>query len=296
MIDATARTNAYRSRWQVGDEITVKLRPGEIHSSQDQRPRFEIFVCSPKVEGVHLRGGPIARGGLGWRRKQYAEDLSEEILGLMKAQMVKNAVIVPVGAKGGFVVKGSNGRPRPTGMRFVRKASTGTGASCEALLDVTDTWSTAWSFNPADCVVQDEPDPYLVVAADKGTASFSDIANEIAIDRPASGSATRCASGGSNGYDHKGDGDHGARRLGERPPHGHVLGLDVDRDPITVVGIGDMSGDVFGNGMLLSDNLRLVAAFDHRRIFLDPEPPGARTPNGDACRSPRSTRPTTTRR
>ncbi len=270
LIDATARTNAFRPRWQVGDEIAVKLRPSDIPFLPEPRPRFEIFVCSPKVEGVHLRGGPIARGGLRWSDR--AEDFRTEVLGLMKAQMVKNAVIVPVGAKGGFVVKGATAHAadrdavREEGIdryrRFVR-----------ALLDVTDNVVDGVVVNPADCVVHDGPDPYLVVAADKGTASFSDIANEIAIER-GFWLGDAFASGGSNGYDHKEMGITARGAWESVRRHGRVLGLDVDRDPITAVGIGDMSGDVFGNGMLLSDNLRLVAAFDHRHLFLDPDPPG----------------------
>ena len=199
MIDATARTNAFRSRWQVGDEIAVKLRPSDIPFLPEPRPQFEIFVCSPKVEGVHLRGGPIARGGLRWSDR--AEDFRTEILGLMKAQMVKNAVIVPVGAKGGFVVKGSTAAPtdrdavREEGIdryrRFVR-----------AMLDVTDNVVDGVVVSPLDCIVHDEPDPYLVVAADKGTASFSDIANEIAIEH-GFWLGDAFASGGSHGFDHK---------------------------------------------------------------------------------------------
>ncbi len=271
LIDATARTNAFRSRWQVGDEIAVKLRPSDIPFLPEPRPQFEIFVCSPKVEGVHLRGGPIARGGLRWSDR--AEDFRTEILGLMKAQMVKNAVIVPVGAKGGFVVKGSTAAPtdrdavREEGIdryrRFVR-----------AMLDVTDNVVDGVVVNPLDCMVHDEPDPYLVVAADKGTASFSDIANEIAIEH-GFWLGDAFASGGSHGFDHKQMGITARGAWESVRRHGRVLGVDVDRDPITVVGVGDMSGDVFGNGMLLSDNLRLVAAFDHRHIFLDPDPPGA---------------------
>ncbi len=270
LIDATARTNAFRSRGQTGDEIAVKLRPGDISFLPEPRPRFEIFVCSPKVEGVHLRGGPIARGGLRWSDR--ADDFRTEILGLMKAQMVKNAVIVPVGAKGGFVVKGATADPadrdavREEGIDRYRRF-------VGALLDVTDNVVDGVVVNPADCVVHDEPDPYLVVAADKGTASFSDIANEIATER-GFWLGDAFASGGSNGYDHKEMGITARGAWESVRRHGRVLGLDVDHDPITVVGIGDMSGDVFGNGMLLSDNLRLVAAFDHRHLFLDPDPPG----------------------
>ncbi len=266
LIDATDRTNAFRARWHAGDEIAVKLRPSDIAFLPEPRPEFEIFVCSPTVEGVHLRGGPIARGGLRWSDR--AEDFRTEVLGLMKAQMVKNAVIVPVGAKGGFVVKSPSADPadreavRDEGIdryrRFVR-----------ALLDVTDNVVDGVVQAPADCVVYDEPDPYLVVAADKGTATFSDIANEIAADR-GFWLGDAFASGGSHGYDHKQMGITARGAWESVRRHARVLGLDADTDPISVVGIGDMSGDVFGNGMLLSDNLRLVAAFDHRHIFLDP--------------------------
>ena len=270
LIDATDRTNAFQARWQVGDEIAVKLRPSDISFLPEPRPQFEIFVCSPNVEGVHLRGGRIARGGLRWSDR--AEDFRTEVLGLMKAQMVKNAVIVPVGAKGGFVVKGGSADPadrdavRDEGIdryrRFVR-----------ALLDVTDNVVDGVVVPPPDCVIYDEPDPYLVVAADKGTASFSDIANEIAMDH-GFWLGDAFASGGSHGYDHKQMGITARGAWESVRRHARVLGLDADLDPITVVGVGDMSGDVFGNGMLLSSNLRLVAAFDHRHIFLDPDPTG----------------------
>jgi glutamate dehydrogenase len=264
LVEATVRTNAFKD----GEEIAVKLRPEAIPFLPEPRPMFEIFVCSPKVEGVHLRAGRIARGGLRWSDRP--EDFRTEVLGLVKAQMVKNAVIVPVGAKGGFVVKGSGADPadrdaaRLEGIDRYRRF-------VQALLDVTDNVVNGAVVHPADIVVYDDPDPYLVVAADKGTATFSDIANSIAAEY-GFWLGDAFASGGSNGYDHKAMGitARGAWQSVRR--HARVLGLDADRDELTAVGIGDMSGDVFGNGMLLSSRLRLVAAFDHRHIFLDPDP------------------------
>ncbi len=264
LIDATDRTNAFRGR----DEISVKFRPHAVGFLPEPRPEFEIFVCSPYVEGVHLRGGRIARGGLRWSDRP--EDFRTEVLGLVKAQMVKNAVIVPTGAKGGFVIKASTAEPadrdaaRAEGIdryrRFVR-----------GLLDVTDNVVGDRIVHPPDVVIHDGDDPYLVVAADKGTATFSDIANEIAAEYDFwLGDAF--ASGGSHGYDHKAMGITARGAWESVRRHARVIGKDVDTDELTVVGIGDMSGDVFGNGMLLSPHLRLVAAFDHRHVFLDPDP------------------------
>ena len=264
LIDATDRTNAFRGR----TEIVVKLRPHDVAFLPEPRPEFEIFVCSPFVEGVHLRGGRIARGGLRWSDRP--EDFRTEVLGLVKAQMVKNAVIVPTGAKGGFVIKGSTVDPadrdalRAEGIdrycRFVR-----------GMLDVTDNVVGDRVVHPPDSVIYDDDDPYLVVAADKGTATFSDIANEIAAEYNFwLGDAF--ASGGSHGYDHKAMGITARGAWESVRRHARVIGKDVDTDGLTVVGIGDMSGDVFGNGMLLSRHLELVAAFDHRHVFLDPNP------------------------
>jgi glutamate dehydrogenase len=264
LIDATVRTTAFAG----GDELAVKLHPERIPFLPEPRPMFEIFVSSPWVEGVHLRGSRIARGGLRWSDRP--EDFRTEVLGLVKAQMVKNAVIVPAGAKGGFVVRQSRAAPgdraaqREEGVdryrRFVR-----------ALLALTDNVVGGEVVPPPGLVVHDDPDPYLVVAADKGTATFSDIANELAADC-GFWLGDAFASGGSNGYDHKvmGITARGAWESVRR--HARAMGKDADRDELTVVGIGDMSGDVFGNGMLLSDRLRLVAAFDHRHVFLDPSP------------------------
>ncbi len=270
LIDATLRTNAFRKRpdGEFSDEIAVKLDPQKILFLPEPRPMFEIFVCSPKVEGVHLRGGRVARGGLRWSDRP--EDFRTEVLGLVKAQMVKNAVIVPVGAKGGFVIKQSAAPPtdrdavRAEGVdryrRFIR-----------SLLEVTDNLDGAAVVRPPDCVIYDEDDPYLVVAADKGTATFSDIANELAVaDGFWLGDAF--ASGGSVGYDHKAMGITARGAWESVRRHVRVLGKDVDVDELTVVGVGDMSGDVFGNGMLLSPHLKLLAAFDHRHVFLDPDP------------------------
>ena len=258
------RTNAFRG----GEEVAVKLRPDLIPFLPQPRPMFEIFVCSPWMEGVHLRGGRIARGGLRWSDRP--EDFRTEVLGLVKAQMVKNAVIVPVGAKGGFVIKRSTADPadreavRAEGVdryqRFIR-----------SMLDLTDNVGVDGTSPPLGTVVHDEPDPYLVVAADKGTATFSDIANSIS-EEYGFWLGDAFASGGSQGYDHKAMGITARGAWESVRRHARVLGKDVDTDEMTVVGIGDMSGDVFGNGMLLSANLRIVAAFDHRHVFLDPDP------------------------
>ena len=264
LIDATDRTNAFLGR----DEMAVKLRPHAIPFIPLPRPEFEIFVCSAKVEGVHLRGGRIARGGIRWSDRP--EDFRTEVLGLVKAQMVKNAVIVPTGAKGGFVIKGSTADPadrdavRSEGIdrysRFV-----------QALLDLTDNVVGGEVVHPPDIVIYDGDDPYLVVAADKGTATFSDIANAIA-DEHDFWLGDAFASGGSHGYDHKAMGITARGAWESVRRHARVIGKDVDTDELTVVGIGDMSGDVFGNGMLLSTHLKLVAAFDHRHVFVDPDP------------------------
>ncbi len=231
-------------------------------------------MCGPRVEGVHLRGGDIARGGLRWSDRR--EDFRTEVLGLMKAQMVKNAVIVPRGAKGGFVVK--RPPPDPEGMRTEVVESY--RAFIRGLLDLTDNMvstggragpgSTA-VVHPPDTVVHDGEDPYFVVAADKGTATFSDVANEISLEY-GYWLGDAFASGGSSGYDHKAMGITARGAWESVRRHASVLGKNADTDPLTAVGIGDMSGDVFGNGMLRSRALRVVAAFDHRHIFIDPDP------------------------
>ncbi len=231
------------------------------------RPRFEIFVYSPRVEGIHLRGGRVARGGLRWSDRR--EDFRTEVLGLMKAQMVKNALIVPVGSKGGFVVK----RPPAEGGR---EAELQEAIACyrtflRGLLDVTDNYVGDDVRVPERVVRYDDDDPYLVVAADKGTASFSDIANDVAAEY-GFWLGDAFASGGSHGYDHKQMGITARGAWESVKRHFRELGTDVQNEEFTVVGIGDMSGDVFGNGMLCSRHTRLLAAFNHLHVFLDPNP------------------------
>ena len=261
LLDATVRTNYYRNRLA----ISFKFDPSAIPELPLPRPRFEIWVCGPRVEGIHLRGGPIARGGLRWSDRR--EDFRTEVLGLMKAQMVKNAVIVPTGAKGGFVVK----RP-PANLEGLRDEVVQCyRAFISSLLDLTDNLVDGAVVHPPDTVVHDGDDTYFVVAADKGTATFSDIANEISAEY-GYWLGDAFASGGSAGYDHKAMGITARGAWESVRRHASVLGKDADVDPLTVVGIGDMSGDVFGNGMLSSRALRLVAAFDHRHILIDPNP------------------------
>ena len=267
LIEATVRTNAFRPGPNAGyrDVIAFKFDTSKVPDLPLPRPLFEIWVCSPRVEGVHLRNGRIARGGIRWSDRR--EDFRTEVLGLVKAQIVKNAVIVPTGAKGGFVLKLPPLAPdefRAEGVACYRQFIAG-------LLDLTDNIVGDEIVPPPATVRLDGDDPYLVVAADKGTATFSDIANGIAADY-GFWLGDAFASGGSVGYDHKvmGITARGAWESVRR--HAAALGKDVDRDELTVVGIGDMSGDVFGNGLLRSPHLKLVAAFDHRHIFIDPNP------------------------
>ncbi|MEU0496085.1 NAD-glutamate dehydrogenase [Mycobacterium sp. NPDC006124] len=280
MIQATLRTNYFvtspdSARSQ--DVLSIKLNPGLIDELPLPRPRYEIFVYSPRVEGVHLRFGNVARGGLRWSDRR--EDFRTEILGLVKAQAVKNAVIVPVGAKGGFVVKSP---PAPTGDDAAdRDAYRNEGVACyrlfiSGLLDVTDNVDTATGAvtTPANVVRRDGDDAYLVVAADKGTATFSDIANDVAKSY-GFWLGDAFASGGSVGYDHKAMGITAKGAWESVKRHFREMGVDTQTQDFTVVGVGDMSGDVFGNGMLLSKHIRLVAAFDHRHVFLDPNPDAA---------------------
>ncbi|MCB1001421.1 MAG: NAD-glutamate dehydrogenase [Acidimicrobiales bacterium] len=268
LVDATVRTNVFRSGDRPGthrDVMAFKFDPSRVPDLPLPRPMFEIWVCSPRVEGVHLRGGRIARGGLRWSDRR--EDFRTEVLGLVKAQMVKNAVIVPTGAKGGFVPKRATVTPdefRAEGVACYRQFIGG-------LLDLTDNLVGGVVVPPPETVRYDGDDPYLVVAADKGTATFSDIANEISA-RYGFWLGDAFASGGSAGYDHKEMGITARGAWESVRRHARVIGKDADRDPLTVVGIGDMSGDVFGNGLLRSPHLRLVAAFDHRHVFLDPDP------------------------
>ncbi len=273
-IEATLRTSFY----QVGKDgkpahtISFKFDSAKVPDLPKPRPYREIFVYGPRVEGVHLRFGPVARGGLRWSDRR--EDFRTEVLGLVKAQMVKNTVIVPVGAKGGFFVK----RPPVGGDRDAVLAE---GIACyklfiQGLLDITDNIVGNKIVPPVDVVRHDQDDPYLVVAADKGTATFSDIANGLAI---AHGfwMGDAFASGGSVGYDHKGMGITARGAWESVKRHFRAMNRDSQSEDFTCVGIGDMSGDVFGNGMLLSEHIRLLAAFDHRHIFLDPNPDAAKS-------------------
>jgi glutamate dehydrogenase len=252
--------------------LSFKLDPAQIPVLPAPRPKFEIFVYSPRMEGVHLRGGRVARGGLRWSDRR--EDFRTEVLGLMKAQMVKNALIVPVGSKGGFVLK------RPPG-EGGREALLEEGIACyrmflSGMLDITDNIVAGDVVAPERVLRYDEDDPYLVVAADKGTATFSDIANEVSASYDFwLGDAF--ASGGSQGYDHKAMGITARGAWESVKRHFRELGTDVQETDFTVVGVGDMSGDVFGNGMLLSRHIRLVAAFNHLHVFLDPDPDAERS-------------------
>lgn len=273
VIKATLRTNFF----QRGDDggphayVSMKFDPQSIPDLPAPRPAFEIWVYSPRVEGVHLRFGKVARGGLRWSDRR--EDFRTEILGLVKAQMVKNTVIVPVGAKGGFVAKQL---PDPSVDRdaWMAEGVAAYRTFISALLDITDNLVAGEVVPPKDVVRHDEDDTYLVVAADKGTAKFSDIANEVAVDY-GFWLGDAFASGGSAGYDHKGMGITARGAWESVKRHFRELGHDTQTEDFTVVGVGDMSGDVFGNGMLLSEHIRLVAAFDHRHIFIDPTPDAA---------------------
>jgi glutamate dehydrogenase len=265
LVLATVRTNAFlaarRSRPRA---LAFKVRCADVASMPDPRPLYEIFVHGPELEGVHLRSGKVARGGIRWSSR--IDDYRMEILGLMKAQRTKNAVIVPVGAKGGYILKrASPTSPPPEEVRKQYQVFIG------AILDVTDNIAGGKVVHPEGVAIHDEDDPYLVVAADRGTASFSDLANEIAVSR-SFWLGDAFASGGSSGYNHKvlGITARGAWECVRR--HFRELGKDPERETFTVAGIGDMSGDVFGNGMLLSKNIRLLAAFNHVHIFIDPTP------------------------
>lgn len=269
LIKATLRTNFYQHD-ELGQDksyISLKLNPSAVSDMPLPRPMFEIFVYSPRTEGVHLRAGKVARGGLRWSDR--TDDFRTEVLGLVKAQQVKNAIIVPVGAKGGFIVK----CPPTDGGREAQLAE---GIACyqtfiRALLDVTDNRVDGAIVPPLQVVRHDEDDAYLVVAADKGTASFSDIANEISLAR-GFWMKDAFASGGSVGYDHKKMGITARGAWVSVQRHFRERGMNVQEQPFTVVGIGDMSGDVFGNGMLLSPHIQLQAAFNHQHIFIDPAP------------------------
>ena len=267
LIKATVRTNFYQKlKDKFKSYISFKLLPRKIPNVPLPVPMFEIFVYSPRVEGVHLRGGKVARGGLRWSDRN--EDYRTEVLGLVKAQQVKNAVIVPVGAKGGFVAKKL---PRGDRDAFMKEGIACYKIFISALLDVTDNLVKGKVVPPKSTVRYDEDDYYLVVAADKGTATFSDIANQISLER-GHWLGDAFASGGSQGYDHKKMGITARGAWVSVQRHFKELGHNVQEEPFTCVGVGDMSGDVFGNGMLLSDKTKLVAAFNHMHIFLDPDP------------------------
>ncbi|MDC8773636.1 NAD-glutamate dehydrogenase [Roseateles albus] len=277
LMQATLRTNFWRTG--VGHSgaagprrsfLSFKLDSAKIPGLPEPRPLYEISVYSPRFEGIHLRGGKVARGGLRWSDRP--EDFRTEVLGLVKAQMVKNTVIVPVGSKGGFVLK--KAPPQSDREAFMKE-----GISCyqdylRALLDLTDNYAGGQVVPPPQVVRLDEDDPYLVVAADKGTATFSDYANTVSLEY-GHWLGDAFASGGSVGYDHKAMGITARGAWESVKRHFREIGINTQSQEFTVVGVGDMSGDVFGNGMLLSPHIRLVAAFDHRHVFIDPSPDAA---------------------
>ncbi|MFQ5618300.1 MAG: NAD-glutamate dehydrogenase [Rhodospirillales bacterium] len=274
LVDSTLRTN-YFQRTKDGAHkpyVSFKLDSRKVEDLPLPRPLREIFVYSPRMEGIHLRFGKVARGGIRWSDRR--EDFRTEILGLVKAQQVKNAVIVPVGSKGGFVLK----RPPAGGGR---EAFQNEGIACyktliSGMLDITDNLKGPRVAPPADVVRRDDDDPYLVVAADKGTATFSDIANQVSADY-GFWLGDAFASGGSQGYDHKKMGITARGAWESVKRHFREMAVDTQADDFTVLGVGDMSGDVFGNGMLLSPHIKLVAAFNHMHIFIDPNPDPAKS-------------------
>jgi len=265
LVEAVLRTNAFAPA--AAEAVAFKINSSLVPGLPRPIPWREIWVYSPRVEGIHLRGGPIARGGLRWSDRR--DDFRTEILGLVKAQLVKNAVIVPTGAKGGFYPKHL---PSPANREaWLAEGTEAYRIFIRTLLSITDNLVDDKVVHPDSVVIRDGDDPYFVVAADKGTATFSDVANAIALERNFwLGDAF--ASGGSNGYDHKAMGITARGGWISVQRHFLEMGIDVQTDPVLVVGCGDMSGDVFGNGMLLSKAIQLVAAFDHRHIFIDPDP------------------------
>ncbi|MEA3001739.1 MAG: glutamate dehydrogenase, partial [Sphingomonadales bacterium] len=270
LVSATLRTNAFSPAGQ--EALAFKLDSAKVPNLPAPLPWREIWIYSPRVEGIHLRGGPIARGGIRWSDRR--DDFRTEILGLMKAQLVKNAVIVPTGAKGGFYPK----QLPPIADRdaWLAEGTESYRIFIRALLSVTDNLVGGKVVHPDGIVIRDGDDPYFVVAADKGTATFSDIANAIAVER-GFWLGDAFASGGSHGYDHKAMGITARGAWISVQRHFREMGVDVQTQPIRVAGVGDMSGDVFGNGLLLSRALKLVAAFDHRHIFIDPDPDPAKS-------------------
>ncbi|ATE65616.1 NAD-glutamate dehydrogenase [Rhizorhabdus dicambivorans] len=270
VVRATLRTNAFSPAAK--EALAFKIDSSGVPGLPAPVPWREIWVYSPRIEGIHLRGGPIARGGLRWSDRR--DDFRTEKLGLMKAQVVKNAVIVPTGAKGGFYPKQL---PSPADRdAWLAEGTESYRIFIRALLSVTDNIVEGKVVHPPKVAIRDADDPYFVVAADKGTATFSDVANAIAVER-GFWLADAFASGGSHGYDHKAMGITARGAWVSVQRHFAEMGVDVQKDPVRVVGCGDMSGDVFGNGMLLSEAIRLVAAFDHRHIFLDPDPDAAKS-------------------
>jgi glutamate dehydrogenase len=266
LVEAILRTNAFAPA--AAEALAFKIDSALVPGLPKPVPWREIFVYSPRVEGIHLRAGPVARGGLRWSDRR--DDFRTEILGLMKAQRVKNAVIVPTGAKGGFYPKQL---PDPVREReaWLAEGKASYQVFIRTLLSITDNIVDGAVVHPDAVVIRDGEDPYFVVAADKGTATFSDVANAIAAERDF-WLDDAFASGGSKGYDHKAMGITAKGAWLSVQRHFLELGVDVQADPVRVIGVGDMSGDVFGNGMLLSKSLKIVAAFDHRHVFLDPDP------------------------
>lgn len=264
IIDATLRTNAYQDKKSF--TISIKLNCKIITEMPVPRPMFEIFVNGLDVSGVHHRGGKVARGGIRWSDR--TEDFRTEVLGLSKTQIVKNSIIIPTGAKGGFIVK----KPSRDNLELRENVEICYKTFIRSLLQITDNRKKGQIIRPANTICYDDIDPYLVVAADKGTATFSDIANEIAKSEFDFWLGDAFASGGSNGYDHKKLSITASGAWVAACRHFRELGHDVDKSEFTVVGIGDMSGDVFGNGLLQNDNAKLIAAFNHKHIFVDPDP------------------------
>jgi glutamate dehydrogenase len=270
LVLAVLRTNAFAPAAE--EALAFKIDSSAVPGLPAPVPWREIWIYSPRVEGIHLRGGPVARGGLRWSDRR--DDFRTEILGLMKAQLVKNAVIVPTGAKGGFYPKQLP--PMSNRDAWLAEGTESYRIFIRSLLSITDNLINDKVVHPDKVVIHDGDDPYFVVAADKGTASFSDVANAIALERNFwLGDAF--ASGGSNGYDHKEMGITARGAWISVQRHFIEMGVDVQSDEVSVVGCGDMSGDVFGNGMLLSKSLKLIAAFDHRHVFIDPDPDPAKS-------------------
>ncbi len=262
VLNATVRTNAYTGR----ETLAFKIDPSKVDLINTPKPYFEIYVRGPQTEGIHIRFGSVARGGLRWSDRR--DDFRNEVLGLAKTQKVKNVVIVPTGSKGGFIVR----KPLSEHDKLLKQVEECYRDYIRSLLSVTDNRVKGQITRPTDVICYDKEDPYLVVAADKGTATFSDIANKIATDEFKFWLGDAFASGGSQGYDHKlyAITANGGWECVKR--HFRDLGINFEKEPFTVVGIGDMSGDVFGNGLVYSDKIKLLAAFNHKHIFIDPNP------------------------